>query len=243
MNFDRAIEVIADQLSSHEPQNFGPGWIIQHCPSAYRFLIKKERTEIGDVDWDRITLALPRRYQSKWRHSGDTMRRRNPPNPYRNKTEVDRLLAPYRSKLYTFYVIQDKDDYVICDFIAIRLVRLAQKGNVTAKEHLLSLITGVIEEWYEKNAFFGRWRFYSDLLQRTTVGCIFRYRYSGSFLRYLLRSLEYGSYRLRSIEAFSLDEITPGTERRMVDCIIQDPETREIRIFKTSVHKSYPNAD
>ena len=241
MNFDLAIEDVSGQLTIHEPQHFGPQWIVRHCPSAYRFLIKQIRTEIGNVDWDRITLALPRQYQRKWLHDWDTMRRRKPPKSYRSKAEVDRLLAPHLLKLYTFYAILDKEDYIIRDLIAIRLVRLAQKGNVTAKEILLSLLKTLIEEWCEKNILLGRWRGYSDLLQKTIVGCIHRYRYSGSFSSYLFRSLEYGSYRLRSLEAFSLDELTPRTERRIVENVIQDPETREMMIFKRCVYKSHLN--
>ena len=237
VNFDRAIKVVSEHLISHEPQYFGPTWIIRHCPLAYRYFINRARTEIGDIDWDKITLALPKRYQRRWRHFQHLQRYHNPPKPYRNTTEVDRLLAPFQPKLYTIFAIQDKEDYIVRDLIAIRLVRLAQKGNVTAKENLLSLMTGLMEEWYDGNKYLRRWRFYPDLLQKITMGCISRYRYSGSFLRYLYRSLEYGSYGLRSLEAFSLDELLPGTERGLIDRVIQDLETGKIKIFKPHTYK------
>jgi hypothetical protein len=234
VNFDEAMDVILGQLKSQESQHFGPRWINQHCPLAYHFLINQVKTEIGEVDWDRITLALPGQYQSKWWHLEDTPGRQSQPAPYRNSAEVDLLLAPHRSKLYTFYAIQDKQDYIIRDLIAIRLVRLAQKGNVNAKEYLLSLLPGVIEAWCEKHSLLGRWRFYHDLLEEKIVGCMTRYRYSGSFFRYLRRSLEYGSYRLRVLEAFSLDELMPGTERSLVEYAIQDSETGAVKLFRAN---------
>ena len=152
---------------------------------------------------------------------------------YRNRDELDRLLAPHRPKLYTFYAVRDKEDCIVRDLIAIRLVRLAQKGNLNANKYLLSLMPGVIEQWSERNPFLGRWRFYPELLQKTISGCIVRYRYSGSFLRYLFRSLEYASYGLRPLEAFSLDELISGTDRSLAENVIHDAETQEITIYRS----------
>jgi hypothetical protein len=63
MNFKEAIHLIVTRLEAKQPLCLNPAWIARHCPAVYRFISKTVRTEIGGIDWDRVTSALPRRYQ------------------------------------------------------------------------------------------------------------------------------------------------------------------------------------
>jgi len=114
--------------------------------------------------------------------------------------------------------------------MSVTLVRLAQAGNVLAKVELVALVRHTIDSWLDDHWYLARWRGHEDKLREHLEGCIRRYRYSGSFFRYVFRTLEYAGRGLRSL--CSLDEpIAAGARVRKIDSVIHDPETNEIVPF------------
>jgi hypothetical protein len=160
----------------------------------YRFFQKNIRREGGGIDWDRITRALDRKFQRLW-----TTARRNGTKLYRSKAEVKIILHKYDGKLYTFLTPDDKENKPIRDVISIALVRIAQKGNVTAKQEIIKLVRFTIYEWIEHNPKISRWKGHEYLIEKRIEGCIRCYRYSGSFMGYLFKTLEYAGRGLRPI--------------------------------------------
>ena len=75
------------------------------------------------------------------------------------------------------------------------------------------------------------WRGYDQLIEQRIERCIRRYRYSGSFVGYLFKTLEYEGRGLRPIIACSLDDPTCSGDKRISDRIGQDPETGEVLIY------------
>jgi hypothetical protein len=240
VKFSEAIHLIATCLEEEHPPFLNPMWIARHCPKAYRFISKAVRTELDQIDWDKVTAALPRRFQQSWCHSFDMRRLRTPPRPYRNQAELNLILTPYQDKTYTFLTSLSEDDNAVRETIAIRLVRLAQNGNSQAKELILALLNDLVDQWIEYHPRFSRWKCDRELLQRTIVRCIHRYRYTGSFVRYLFRSLEYGNRRLRTVEILSLDEVSPFTGKKRLDMVVRDSATNVISIF---THAGYHLCD
>ena len=55
-----------------------------------------------------------------------------------------------------------------------------------------------------------------DLLE----GCIFRYRYSGTFIGFLYRTLQLSALALEPLEAFSLDDISLVTRKSRVETLV-----------------------
>ena len=92
------------------------------------------------------------------------------------------------------------------DIISIALVRIAQKGNVIAKEEIIKLVRFTVDEWIEHYPTISPWMGYESLLPNSIEGCIRRYRYSGTFIGYLFKTLEYAGRGLRPIIAYSLDD-------------------------------------
>ena len=92
------------------------------------------------------------------------------------------------------------------DIISINLVRLAQCGNELAKRELLSLLSFTIDDWLDRYCFLSRWRGYDAEIRMQVEQCIRRYRYSGSFIRYLFRTLEYAARGIPPFKTHSLDE-------------------------------------
>jgi hypothetical protein len=117
------------------------------------------------------------------------------------------VLEKYRDKLYVFISPQDRDDLRTRDFISIALVRLGQRGNESAKQELMKLIGFTIDDWMDRYWFLSCWRGYEPEIRTQVERCIRRYRYSGSFLRYLFRTLEYAGRGIRPLVAYSLDEL------------------------------------
>ncbi len=203
MNFESAITTMNKLLAKKQPQSFNRAWVRMNTPCVYRYVQKEIRTERGGIDWDRITRALNPRYQRQWTGS-----LRKKAKPYQDQAEVDAALQQYNDKLYTFISPQGKEDEHIRDTISISLVRIAQKGNITAKLEIMKLLGFTVEDWIERNPKLASWRGYDPLIQTRLDCCIRRYRYSGSFMRYVFKTLEYAAKGLTPLIAYSLDDST-----------------------------------
>jgi hypothetical protein len=198
MDFETAVKTINALLAENRPDTFSSSWILRHAPHVYRFIQKNVRAETGGIDWDRVTRSLDRKFQRKW-----TAPFRNRKSSYRRKAEVGVILQKYHHKLYAFISPADKDDKDVCDIITIALVRIAQKGNVTAKEEIIKLVRFTVDDWIERHPRISAWNGYESLIQMRIEGCIRCYRYSGSFLGYLFKTLEYAGRGLSPTVAYS----------------------------------------
>jgi len=227
MNYEQAIKNINRSISKRQPSTFNPAWIRNCVRKSYDYVSENVKTESGDIDWDWVVRCLSHDYQKLWFKE---LKRKKKIQEYKDKAEVDAILNKYRDKLYTFLVQADKDDKMICDEICIRLVRTAQKGNVLARRKAIYFIKQLVDCWIDTRNL-QNWRGYNDLLEKNIDGCIRRYRYSGSFIVYLYRTLEYSGRGLRPLEVFSLDEYSAVTERRKSDNVVYDPETGETRLY------------
>ena len=202
MNFGRVVQILNELLSKEPPQAINSSWILKNSPRCYRFIWKTVRTDLGAVDWDLVTRALDWKFQRLW-----TPGRRNRSRvAYHNHGEVKLVLEKYRAKLYVFLSPQNTLDLRIRETISIALVRLAQHGNLSARQKVTELIRYTIDDWIDSYRCLSCWRGYEAEIQTQVEGCIRRYRYSGSFLRYVFRTLEYAGRGLRPLQAFSLDE-------------------------------------
>jgi hypothetical protein len=70
----------------------------------------------------------------------------------------------------------------------------------------MKLLAFTIDEWIDRYWFLSRWRGYEAEIRVQVERCIRRYRYSGSFLRYLFRTLEYAGRGIRPMLAYPIDE-------------------------------------
>jgi hypothetical protein len=202
MDFPSAVQAINTLLRTIQPDNFCSSWIRLQAPHVYRFIQKNVRTETGGIDWDRITRALDRRLQRKWHAS----RRGRPPKRIRDSKAVEIILSKYHDKLYTFLSPVDAHDEHARDIISIALVRIAQRGNAAAKQEIASLVRFTVDAWIEQCPELLCWDGRYDMIQERIEGCIRCYRYSGTFIGYLFKTLEYAGRGLRPIVAYSLDD-------------------------------------
>jgi hypothetical protein len=228
-------KAVATQLNAvvarKRPEILTASWIFKNAPECYRFIQKNIRTEWNAIDWDRVTSVLDWKYQRRW----IPQRRPKILRPYGNRDEVDAVLDRYRDKLYVFIVPADRVDRQLRDVISIRLVRLAQRGNFTAKQEIMELVRYAVDGWLDRPGYMSRWRGYDEKIQDTIEGCIRRYRYTGSFFKYVYRTLQYAGRGIQSFYAYSLDEpVATDTDKRKMENVVQDPETGEIGLYAES---------
>ena len=129
MNFGRVVQILNELLSREHPEAFRSSWILKRAPHCYRYIWKNVRTDLGAVDWDRVTCALEWKFQRLWIPG----RRNRSCATYYNHGEVKLVLEKYRANLYVFLSPQNASDRRIRETISIALVRLAQHGNLSAR--------------------------------------------------------------------------------------------------------------
>lgn len=215
MNLEKAIRNINRSLTKKQPASFSPIWIKYRCKASYLFIIKNIKTEFNDPDWDYIVSQLERCNQKLWLKG--KKKQKNSISAYSDGNELKIILKKYNNKLYTFLARQNKDDKYICDWISIKLVRIAQKGNVLAKEKIIILLGYLVDQWIEYDHSLFSWKGYNELITEQIEACIRRFRYAGSFLGYLYRTLEYSGRGLVPLEKFSLDDVSTISGKRLIE--------------------------
>ena len=198
MDFYYAVKIINRLLKEKRPDTFNSSWIRNHSPRVYQFIQRSVRSDFGGIDWDRVTRAIDRKYQRKWKPS---CRSRN--KSYRKKAEVEIVLQKYHDKLYAFIAPADKSDEHMRDIISIALVRIAQKGNIIAREEIIKLVWLTISDWIERDPALSPWEGYESLIQNRIECCIRCYRYSGTFIGYLFKTLEYAGRGLKTTQEYT----------------------------------------
>ena len=234
MDLDGVIARLNDLIRVKQPESFNSSWILQHAPECYRYIQRNIRSEVGGVDWDRITCALEPKFQRRW--SPGHWRKKKA--LYEDQDEVDVVLNNYRDKLFVFIAAQNQEDRRMRDIIAISLVRLSQNGNILAKQELLELLLFSVEEWIAKYIWLSRWSGYDEKIKEQLEGCIHRYRYTGSFLRYVYKTLEYAGRGLRPLYAFSLNEPVFEEGASRIDRFAYDPAIGEICSYARGIARS-----
>jgi hypothetical protein len=192
MDFECVVKIINKLLMEKRPDTCNSSWIRRYAPRVYQFIQRNVRKEVGGIDWDRVTRALDRRYQRKWMPCS-----RKSKTHYRKQAEVGIILEKYHAKLYAFITPANKNDEHMRDIISIALVRIAQKGNILAEEEIIKLVWFTIYDWIERCPTLSCWEGYEPLIQKRIEGCIRCYRYSGTFIGYLFKTLEYAGKGLR----------------------------------------------
>ncbi len=212
-SFDQVIRKINFHILKKNPPVISEDWIKKNSPVSYAFITK------NSIDWDTVTLHIEKSYQARWNKTSKRKRYTNLMR-YEDQSELNNLLTLHKEKMYTFVSKLSKDDELVCDRISILLVRLAQKGNMLAVAELKNLYIFMLNKWLEESKSLRRWRGYESGMFDLLEGCIFRYRYSGTFIGFLYRTLQLSALALEPLEAFSLDDISMITGKSRVETLV-----------------------
>ena len=209
MNFSEAVISLNKVLTEKQPATFSSSWIYSNAPTVYRFVRNNYRTENDLIDWDVVTKSLDRSFAKRW-----TRYRYKQARLYEKRSEVDAVLTRYKGKLYTFFAPASKEDKQIQDRMIIRLVRIGQRGNVCAQEELVQWVTYITDDWIDRYPQMYRWKGYEDEVPDKIRACIRCYRYTGSFLGYLFKTLEYSARGKPPLVSLD-DKILDGNKTRI----------------------------
>src|ERR1700689_5132573 len=169
----RVVATLNKLLLRNSPTEFNSTWILKRAPKCYRLIRKHIRSDVGRIDWDKITSALELKHQRLW-----TPQQKRKPKPYRDIEEIGLILRKHSRKLYAFIAPADAKDLQIRDEIAIALVRVAQAGNLLATTKVLELLRYTVDGWFDSHYCISRWRGREDSIREHLEGCVRRYRYS-----------------------------------------------------------------
>jgi hypothetical protein len=165
-----------------------------------------------------VTEKLDRPHQKKWlRYKCKKIKF------YEKRDEVEKVLLKYKDKLYLFMVRPEEEEKSICNRMTVALVRLAQKGNTSARDELVMWVTYVVNDWIDKYPQICKWKGYPDEVTDKIVGCMLRYRYTGSFLGYLFKTLEYSARGKPPIVSF--DDPIGDSGKTRIDFYVSEDES------------------
>lgn len=218
MKLEKAVCNINRSLNKKQPEQFNSQWIKNRCKVSYEFIVKNIKTEFDEPDWDLIVSRLERHNQRLWLRKTKMI----DVQLYKDREELNIILNCCKNKLYTFLGQVDCNDRIICDWISIKLVRLSQKGNLLAKKKIISLLENLVDQWIEYDKSLYNWKGYNELKTEHIEACIRRFRYAGSFLGYLHRTLQYAGLGLTPLEKFSLDDYSLSTGKRVIDIFVKN---------------------
>ncbi len=215
MNLAKATKILNKLLKEKQPKIFSSSWILSHAPQVYQYVRLNLRTDDDRIDWDKITPGLNRKFQKRW-----VRYRRKKVRLYENPSEVDLILNKHKAKLYVIIVPVTKADYRLRERILIALVRISQKGNILAQQELAKWLMFIIEDWIERYYYIHRWKGYTDLIQERIQNCIRCYKYTGSFIGYLYKTLEYSGRGICFLQKFSFDDFVLDGSKRRIDYFV-----------------------
>lgn len=208
MNVKYKINQLNQILETKKPVKISPSWVYKNCKSSYMYFYKYVRTDLGEIDWDLITSKLDKCHQRKWSKYGKIKKKR-----YENQGEVDIILNKYKDKMYTLLSAPSKREQKVKDILIIKFVRASQRGNVLAQKELISWLDFTVQDWVDRHTQIRRWMNHKDELENQVLGCILRYRYTGTFIGYLFKTLELSAYGKPPIVSFD-DKFLNGKKNR-----------------------------
>jgi len=159
---------------------------------------------------------LPRPFQKRW-----IKYKKKNVKLYERQSEVDIILIKYKDKLYTFFTPANKRDKKIQHRMIISLVRIGQKGNICAQQELIKWITFITDDWIDRYPQMYRWKGYTDEVKDKIKNCIRLYRYTGSFLGYLFKTLEYSARGKPPLVSLN-DLMFDGSKTREEFAVVQE---------------------
>ncbi len=217
MKVEEALKSLNQLLEEKQPKTFSSTWIVTNAPNIYQSIWRNIKTENGDVDWDRVTSELDRTFQRRF-----IRYRQKQVKPYERQSEVDVILTKNKDRLYTLFAPMDERDKSVQHRIIISLVRIGQKGNICAQEELVKWVTFITDDWMDRYPQMLRWKGYEDEVGDKIRHCIRCYRYTGSFLGYLFKTLEYSARGKPPL--CSLDDMVLGGVKRLAEYVSVEEE-------------------
>ena len=188
-NFQTAIEELNQMLRRDQPKIVKSGYIRKNL-GLYLFFIRYFNKQDKSFDLMEIQQFIDEPFKSRLR-AVKTIDKYLPNEFYEDNSEMDMMLEPYAGKLYVLEIASGGKDKEIRNSICEALAKLAQKGNVNAKNKLADVAYHQVQEWTMEPQL-EQFQYRIDDVMNIVERCIYYYdpKISKSFLNYLLSTLE-----------------------------------------------------
>jgi hypothetical protein len=224
MKLETSLRELNTLLHEMNPEKITVSWILTYSPKTYRTICKYARTPLNTIDWDLVTSYLDRSFQKRFvRYKSKLVKQ------YENKDEITKIFNTYKDKLYVCIAPCDEEERNLRNKIFTLLVRLSQKGNILAEQELTEWILYITNEWSDKYPQIWKWRGREDEVRLKIKACIRCYKYTGSFLGYLFKTLEYSARGLPY--EISLDDPVGEDGATKIDFVSYDEDLRSASLF------------
>lgn len=206
--FDTAVEDLKAGLASKRIRSFSAVYIKKNFSALYDFFTKRVKTPEGYVDWKLIISCLDKDLREKFVYP-KKLAYHTPARLYKNPKELHQAINGRKIKLYTFFSRQDKEDREIRDELCREIIKLAQKGNVSAFEIIFEYLEEITAYWIgainDFKCLVHCRREVSQLIEK----CIFRYQHGeASFMSYLFKTMIFYAKKIQKerLKEIRLDE-------------------------------------
>lgn len=215
-SLEKDIEDLKLLLKKYNPSSIGPVWIMKADADLYARMLKKVRKNEGRSDWSKIVNQLEDVWKKRWKQRAFF---KEPVGQYLNDDEVTAVLELHRNKLYTFLSILKPEDKKERDVICSEMLQLARKGNISAENKLVALLSPQVQEWMDVYPEFAVYRHDPESVDNRIRRCIYLSDLESqkSFVGYLLKSLQFQARGLKHQVAQSLDQPMGDDDRTLLD--------------------------
>jgi hypothetical protein len=218
-DFDGTIKILRRTLKEKNPQTFSSSWIHTNLPSVYWYIQCNIRTKNGKIDWERVTSTFNRSLTRRWTRYGCRNIR-----IYERRSEVDIALTKYEGKLPLLLSAITKADRKVQNKILVSLIRIGQRGNITAQDEVIKWVTFTTNEWIDSYPL-NKWQPYPDEVSDKIFRCIRNYRYCVPFLGYLFKTLECAGRGKPPL--VSLDDKFTDTTKTRIDYLVLNENDKD----------------
>ena len=190
-DFSRAMKYLKKIIKDKNPEAITSGFIGREDPNLLLYFRNNLKGGNDEINWGVVSENLGYDLRKKC-HFPKRIENYTPKNEYFNESEVNEIINSFRNKLYSIFETINKDDYEYRNKIYLAFIKLAQKGNVLAKEKLSDYLEILVTQWVENDEKLKTFIGHSDRLRERIEKCIYFYNTEESeatFLTYLHTSL------------------------------------------------------
>jgi len=173
-------KALNDLLLQKQPKTFERQWIKQEAPDLWLQIMNNVIDQRVGAGWAPIIKRLDPEFQIRWKPI-----RSRPTDrvdiDYNDPAEVEDIINQKRDKLYTFLEAPSVEDRQARDELCVQLCDLAQRGNVIAREKLMTYVGYTINTWLETKPGFEIYKYKPELIMEVLERCVRKYKLSATF--------------------------------------------------------------
>ncbi len=163
--------------------------------ALYAFLLLNFKDVKGGVDWKLVSEQSGIDFDDKFLPPKNH-KRSTPEQQYENNEEMQKAIGDNKKYLYTFLQSDPGREFEKRNEICTVLINLAKKGNKSAENEIINLISYLADRWVETIPNFEVWKYHKDRELEIIRRCIYNFEPKVPFVGYVYKTLKMASLGL-----------------------------------------------